>query len=295
MTLKEFLFKYLLLVILVAISVVLALASHLEHPYIPRASVFALIGAALGFGAVSGLVALQKSYFIAHSMPHVVLFIAPLALLIESYLGGSSWLYATVLTLFVSLLAGRLRERFESEIVASIIIAATASLSTITIYYATAVISGVNVYAFVVGDPFLVTSEEALIALFAGLLTSAISLSIAREIGIIGIDRSLASSVGINVKLFETVALALIALVSATMVKITGFLIVTVSLLIPGALSAQIARGAKHHILVSIVIALASFTAGLYLSLYLNIPVSGGVGMTMLFAFVLTMVVLRAR
>ncbi|MEM1873969.1 MAG: metal ABC transporter permease [Acidilobaceae archaeon] len=278
-------------VTVIAIAIVtIALA---VHPHLPRETLLALLGAAVGFGAVSGLVALQRSYFIAHSMPHIVLFAAPLAALMEYYLGGNSWVYVVGITLLVGLGVGLLREKLESDVAASIAIAVTASLSTLTIYHAVTVTGAVSVYALVVGDPLLATLDDALLALLVGLATLLASLAMAREIGLIGVDRVLAYSAGVKVRLYESGALALTAIVSATMVKITGYLIVAVSLLLPGAVSAMMMRGSRLHVIASTVAALLSFMVGLHVSLYLDIPISAGVGIAMLVMFAIAWVLKR--
>lgn len=100
----------------------------------------------------------------------------------------------------------------------------------------------------------------------------------------ISVNKSLATSKGIKVKLIDNIFVVLIAIVVMISIRWIGILLINSLLILPAASSRNIAKNMRQYHLFAVLISMFSGIAGLVLSYYYNIPtgpmiviISGGI------------------
>jgi len=248
-------------------------------------AVAAVAGSALAYGAISSLVAARRLYFLAHVAPHMALLAAPISALLLGF--KWDWILAIAIVTALMLLSGySLHRGADADVVASIMVSLTASLTVIALYYAQRSVGAGRVSQLILGDPLLVGSPEGYAALALGLAIATISLAVAREVFYIGVSREVALVSGLNVWAYDALLYTLIAVTIASMLKITGFLVATVLTLLPGAIAAIVAKGSLESVVASIALALTASALGLASSIALSLPPSGVTGLILVLAYI---------
>jgi len=276
------------------VVLIISLAALLATPnlywVIGYSTVASLIGSSLAFGSISALVAARRLYFLVHVTPHMALLAAPLSAIVLGY-GGGDWVLAILVVLVLVWISGyALHKGVSGDVVASIMASFTASATVLALYYAQRIVGAGRVSQLILGDPLLVSSVEALTALTVGLLVTAVSLSVAREVFFIGVSRETALVSGLRVWAYDFTLYTIMALSVAVMLRIVGFLVASVFTLLPGATAVMIARGSLQVTLASITIAMVASALGLLASISLDMPPSGVSGLILVALYILVRV-----
>lgn len=146
--------------------------------------------------------------------------------------------------------------------------------------------------ALLVGDILSITPKE--IVWLAVLLAVTLIFWVVAYNGLhsIGINRSLAKSKGIPVRLLDTVFVVLIAWIVMLSIRWVGILIINALLILPAAAARNLAANSREYHLFSVMISLFSGVLGLVLSYYLNVAAGP---MLVLIASVLFFITFLAR
>lgn len=125
--------------------------------------------------------------------------------------------------------------------------------------------------AFLVGDILSITPKEIL-SLFLILVVTLLFWAIAYNgLHSIGINRSLAKSKGIRVKLLDNAFVVLVAVIVMLSIRWVGILIINALLILPAAAARNLASNSREYHLFSVMISVFSGVLGLILSYYLNV------------------------
>ena len=253
--------------------------------------VVAAAAAGLGFGAVSGVVSARRLYFLAGGMPHTALVAVLAGLLASSFIGGSvyAWsvLFASIFSLFAWLL---LRLGVDPERAAAVYVAFASSLAVILAYY---VLSGVEVHqslwAYVLGDPLLVSPADTVFIASVSLAALLAVYTIYRGVVIVALDPGFAESVGIRAWLYDLASVLLLAVVSTAMLRVAGFVLEHVLILVPGIIAARITSSASSALRASILVAVSASLAGLAAGCLLDASPSGAAGLILSLLYILVL------
>ncbi|ALL00076.1 putative ABC-type metal ion transport system, permease component [Pyrodictium delaneyi] len=275
-------------VVVFVIATILAILSL--SMYYVRISVYpalAVLAAGLAFGLLSALVAARKLFFLAGATPHSALLAALLAILVTGSMNTSAYISTIVVTVLLVYMAGyMIFSGVEPDIATSVLVSFSASTSVILAYYAKTTAGGADITSIVFGDPLLVSSWEAWIAVVTALAVCILVVLSYREQIYLGVERDLAKITGMPVWLHDLIFFTMVGVVVSTMVQIVGFVLEHVLILLPGAAASMYARSAREAILLSVSTALIAAGLGLILSLMLGLSPAGATGLVMLLIYV---------
>ena len=255
-----------------------------------------MVSAAVAYGIMSSIVAARRLYFLAGASAHSALLAAVLALPLANSVGLlSERAWAVLVGLLLTYSVGYMIHRgIDPDVATSIFVAATASASALAIYYVlTRFPVEAELWAIMVGDPLLSSCSEAFYALgVAGLTASAVVLTY-REQVYIGLDREFARLSGIRTWAYDLLVFTLLGLITVSLIKIVGFVLEHVLLLLPSAIATRLSRSSRAVLLASLSVSLAASLLGLYLSVLVNLSPAGLVGLVLLAAYLTCMILRR--
>ena len=245
------------------------------------------LGSAVAFGSLSPLVHARRFNFFAASLPHSALLSATLGYVLSITVGGHPAAWAVALSLPLSTLliyfihAGVSVDSATSAFVAFSVAGSIAAMYYVLTYYP----AKVSLWSYILGDPLLASWDDALLVATIAALTCTVSaLTYMTELNI-GLDSEFAAASGIRVKLHDYLLASLLTIASVTLLKVVGFAIEHVVVLLPGALSARLARSAREFFVFSLLSSLAASAAGLALSLLANLAPAAAIGFVLLGAY----------
>ncbi len=242
-------------------------------------------GAALG--SVSLLVYVRRLLFAAAGAPHAAFFAASLSIVISASLGGPRLLWTVIVGLSIVYLLGYAAHRgIDPDDATALVVSASSSLGVLTSLYVLSKYSyGSSVIGIVMGDPLLAGRGEVLAGLAVAAVAVAVTLGAAREIAYIGLDRDDALLSGVRVWLYDLALYTLLGLVVMGLVRIVGFVVEHVLLLLPGAIAARRGGPGYGPVLASIAITLLAGGLGLVAAILFDLAPSGVIGLIVVAAF----------
>ena len=126
--------------------------------------------------------------------------------------------------------------------------------------------------SYLVGDILSITTSEILYFLFAFIGVILFWHFMFNKLNIISINKSIAKSRGINIKLIDNIFVVLIAVIVMISIRWVGILLINSLLILPAAASRNISKNMRSYHLFSILFSMFSGIIGLILSYYYNIP-----------------------
>ncbi|MEM0491378.1 MAG: metal ABC transporter permease [Acidilobaceae archaeon] len=280
----------LIVTLILSSTILLALAPHI-YWFIGYGVVASLIGASLAFGSISVLVSARRLYFMAHVVPHMAIFAAPIAIIVTRHLQVNEWLLSAIIVMILLWASGYAISRgLSSDIIASLSVSFTASATIIALYYAQRIVGAGRISSIILGDPLLTSISEGLIALVVGSMILLASLMVVREMFYISVDREGAIVDGLRVVYYDYTLYTLIGVTVAIMLKIVGFLVSSILILVPGAVSLLLSRSSYEALMASIGVSLIASALGLYAGILLDIPPSGALGLILVAIYALVWV-----
>jgi len=124
--------------------------------------------------------------------------------------------------------------------------------------------------ALLVGDVLSITTKEILYLVAALAVTLLFWILCFNKLHACSVNKSLAKSKGIPVRLIEDLFAVLIAMIVMLSIKWVGILIINALLILPAAGAANISCNMREYHLFSVILSVASGLIGLVLSYYLN-------------------------
>lgn len=259
--------------------------------YVDPRWVIVVVGSAATFSSLSPLVHARRFNFFAASLPHSALFSIALGYLLSATLGGHPTAWAVVLSVPLSCLLVFFIHRGASEDNAtSAFVAFTVSGSVAAVYYVlTRYPAQVSLWSYILGDPLLAGWEDAWTVLAVGAAMIAVSAFTYYKQLLIGLDRDFSTLSGIRASLHDYVLTILLTLSSVSLLRVVGFAIEHIVILLPAAVAARIARSAREFYILSILLALAAGSAGLLLSVQLNVAPAAAFGFALLVLYIISL------
>ncbi len=255
-----------------------------------------VIGSAgTALGAVSILVYGRRLLFAAASAPHAAFFAASVAFIISSEVGGSQLGWTILVGVSIVYGLGYLAYRgVDPDDAAAVTVSFSTSAGVIAAMYALTKYSyGGSIVSVIMGDPLLARTAEALVALAVGAASVLLAFLTAREIAYIGLDRDDAALSGIRLWLYDLTLYTLIGVTVMSLVRVVGFVIEHVLLLIPGALAVAAGGRSYETVTLSIGTTLLASGLGLLIAIILNLSPSGVIGLLIVVAYLLALALRR--
>lgn len=259
--------------------------------------VIVMVSAALVYGFLGPVIAARRLYFLASASPHAALLAAVLAIPLARIIGfGDEYLWAITLGIFLVYFVGYLiHHGVDPDTATGVFVAFTASSSVLAIYYVlTHYPIETDIWAIIVGDPLLASWDSVFVSLVVLLAVSLLILLTHRENICLGVDRDYVRLVGVNIKVYDLLVFTLLAVATVALIKIVGFVLEHVLVLLPAAIATTWSHSARQALLTSISVSLLAGLLGLYLAVPLNQAPAGTSGLILL-AIYLTVLLGRKR
>ncbi len=256
-----------------------------------------MLAAALAYGFLSPVVSARRLYFLSATAPHTALLAAVLGIPLASTLGGDVYAWAVAVGLALVYLVGYVIHRgVDPDIATASFTALTASASVLAIYYVlTNYPLQMEITAYIIGDPLLVTEEEALWALGIAVATAFIVITSYREQVCLGIDRDSAVLSGLNTRVYDLAVFTLLAVATVALIRIVGFVLEHVLLLLPAAIAASAAEGSREALVYAVASSIAASMLGLLVAIIMNAAPAGATGIVLLAIYLAALIARRGR
>ena len=272
-----------------------AIAFFLSMAFEPR-WVAVVVAAALAYGFMSPVVAARRLYFLAGASAHSALLAAVIAIPLSAWaspLGEPGW--AILVGLALMYVVGYMVHRgVDPDTATAVFVAATASASVLAIYYVlTSFPRKAELWAIMVGDPLLASWADAWYALAVASATSLAVLLTYREQVYAGLDREFVALSGARLWLYDWLTFTLLGLTTVALIRVVGFVLEHVLLLLPAAIATRLAESSRGVLLASVSVSTAAALLGLYIAILLNQSPAGLIGAVLLLAYALVLTAKR--
>ena len=261
-------------------SIIVIAYSRFHWGLITIAWAGALISASTSFSQLSPVVGARRLFFLAAAMPHVALLSASLSFIASRATGLNSFalmvLIGISLTMIVALLIGL---GVDPDRATAIFVGVSSSLSIIMLYYlVTRYSMSREVYALIMGDPSLAGPRDYVLSSIIALASSIYTIMFYESSVYAGLDRESFVLTGARVWFYDAVFYILLAVSITSFVRIVGFILAHVFILIPGAFSSLICRRSRDVLLTSMVLSVVAACLGFSLGMYSNLSPTGLTG-----------------
>jgi len=240
-----------------------------------------IILTSLTYGNLSALVSAKRLYFLASVTPHSALLAVILAVITSNTLGLlNDYLWATVIGCSLLIVVGYLIYRgVNADIITSLYVASTASLSVLLMNYVlTNYKLTYSLWSIILGDPLLTTWMDVLAVAIVALLTEVITLTTIKYHIYSGVDLDfLKLSRGYGLA-YELLFYLLLGISSVALIKVTGFILQHVLILLPAITAARVCSSSRCTYILSIIVSTTAGVLGLVIAILANTSPSGSIG-----------------
>jgi len=257
-----------------------------------------VVSVSICFAAVSCVITARRLMFMAAATPHAALFAAALGVMLSSYVGLlDPYLWALAIGTAIVLVTGFVVERgVDPDIATSVMVSATACGSVIAItWIATYLSMRYSPLSLIVGDPLLVDWNEVLLVVAISVAMFFVAIAVHRVSLCMGFDLDHVRLATSRVWLYDIAIYVSLAITSVAMVKVVGFVLQHVLILLPSAIGIAIGRSARDVLEVAVCISIAASSLGLAISILLDLPPSGMIGLAFLCIYIATAILRKLR
>jgi len=272
-----------------------------EHEYISSVPyyvqwVLIMASAAITYGLLSSLISARRLYFLSAASAHGALLAVVLAIPISRIVGIlNEYIWSILLGLVLIYYVGYLISRgVDPDVATGVFTSMTASLSIIAMYFVLTQYSiNTDLWAIILGDPLLASWHDTLFATIVMIITIISIFLTYREQVCIGVERDCTILSGVNVALYDWLTYTLLGLATIALIKVVGFVLEHVLILLPAAIAIQISRSSREVLIVSVLVSLFSSILGLFIAIAFNLSPSGIAGVILFLIYVFIFAVRR--
>lgn len=251
------------------------------------------ISLGLLFGFLSPVIAARRLYYLSAAAPHASLLSITLSIIVTESIGFNNYYLASTLVAILMMLGVNylVRSGLDPDVATSAFVAGSATSSVLLLHYVLVNYRPVySINALMLGDPLLVSFQEVLILVVILIVTIAVVLTTFRENICVGIDADLVRLSGVKAIFYDLTPYVLIAINAIVLVKLVGYVLSHVMILLPSLASMNLSKQARETLIHSVGLSAVTALAGLLLSTYLNVSPSGAIGGTLTLIYLATLV-----
>ena len=240
----------------------------LKYPFVQRALI---AGSLISIcAAVLGVILVLKHYsLIGHGLSEIGF----ASLSIASALNIPAVVIATPSVIAASFVIMFVSQRYKTAGDIAIAIASSAALALGIILGSAS--SGTSSYLF--GSVLAVSEGDLIFSVVLSLIVLGAFIIFYDRFFLITYSEDYARSLGINTALYQLIISILTALVVVSGMRITGTLLISGVIILPAVTAGSLASGFKSLVILSGLVSLIAFIAGLMISFAFNIPAGAGV------------------
>jgi zinc transport system permease protein len=258
----------------------------LEYDFMQRAFLAGIIIATLA--SISGTFVVLKRYsMISETLAHSAL----LGVAVGLVAGYNPLWVAVVVALFVAWLIEYLRSNFTiySDAVLAILLSGSLALAVVVVSLGGAFNNSLFSYLF--GSILSVTTEDLITIFVFGFIALGVLLSFSREFYFLSYDEEIAKVSGIKVKFLNFLLVSVVAVIIALSIRIVGSLLIGALMVIPTVSALQYKLGFFKTSMLALVFALLSVVSGMFLSYHFSLPSGATIVLSILFIFILSLII----
>ncbi|MCI4320510.1 MAG: metal ABC transporter permease [Thermoplasmata archaeon] len=249
-------------------NLVTDLRDILQYPFMQHAFEAGTIIAIVA-GLVSYLVILRRSAFAAHAMAHVGFAGAAGAVLLGVNPVFGLLAFTTATGSGIALLGPKAANR---DVEIGTVLAFMLGLGVLFISLYTGY--STETYAILFGEILGISQASVVLTLEAGIVILAAFAVFYRPLLFSALDEDVAEAKGMPVLLLGVVFMLLVAAAVSIAVQVIGVLLIFALLVTPAAIALRLSKRPLTAVILSILIALGAVWAGLFISAYIQLPVS---------------------
>lgn len=247
--------------------------------------------ASLSFAVLSPMISARRLYYLASSLPHAALFATVLGFPLSIVFGGDPAIWALVVGVPLSYLVMYLIQRgVEEDVATAVFVSFTVSASVAAIYFVlTNYSTQTSLWSYILGDPLLISWEDTIYSVTVMAVSLVITLPFYREQILIGFDRDFVDTSGVKTKLYDYLIITALTFASIGFLKIVGFVVEHVMLLLPAAIALNVSRNSLQALGTAIAASVAASIIGLFSAIVLDLAPSSAIGFILLAGYVLSL------
>jgi len=258
----------------------------LSYDFMQRAFIAGIIIAVLA--SISGTFVVLKRYsMISETLAHSALVGVAVGLV-----AGYNPLWMAVVGALVSAwLIEYLRSNFTIYSDAVLAILLSGSLAIAVIIVSLGGTFNNSLFSYLFGSILSVSNEDVMSILIFGMVALGILLALSKEFYFIAYDEEVAKVSGIKVKLLNFVLVSVVAIIIALSIRVVGSLLIGALMVIPTVSALQYKFGFLKTSLLALVFAIFSVICGISLSYYFSLPSGATIVLSILFIFIVSLLI----
>lgn len=236
--------------------------------------------AGLALSLVGTFVVHMKITSVGFCMSHTAFAGAALGILIQAYGSIFNPVYmAIIFTILVAFLLGPLSDKtkLDSNIILGILFSLMIALGFIFISQLPEGVTGRTSMTIIWGSLFGLNKEELIMLIILNLFIIIIIILFYKELTSIMLNQKIALTSGINVSFFKFVILFATAIAVSFSINIVGAFLVYAMIVNPTSTAYQFIYDTKKLFILSPIIGVLTILGGVYLSLWMNFPISSSI------------------
>lgn len=259
------------------------LAIQVVDPY--KVAVYWLTGIALSLVGV--ITYYRRLEFLVAGSTHASFLAVTLGYIVASMIGINLYYVAIPVGLLIVYLAGYLISYgMDPDRVSSFIVASTSSLGVIAAYYAlTRFPASFSLSSIMLGDPVLMTIQDMVVASIISVAIVLSAFSIYRVVIFISTDPVSARVVGLRIVLYDVATYTIIGLATIGLLRVCGYIMEHVMILVPPILGARISRSSREHLLSTMILSSISSLIGYLIAIEYGLSPVGATGLVLTLIF----------
>ncbi|MEM4912668.1 MAG: metal ABC transporter permease [Desulfurococcaceae archaeon] len=240
--------------------------------------------------AISFVVYYRRLEFLAAGATHSALLAVVLGVLLEYYTGLNHYVLALLIGLAVIYAAGVLvKMGLTPEKASALLVSFTSASAVLSVHYALTMMPGrVSLSALILGDPLLLTVDEAVLGITLSFTIIAAVYLLRRAVVETSVDEVSAKIAGLNTAFYDLVVYTLIGAVTIGMLRLAGYVMEHVFVLLPALATAEFSGSTDEHLVLTITAGVLSALLGYLLSYLVRSIPTGVTGLLLLALFILS-------
>lgn len=250
------------------------------------------------YGNLSTLISARRLFFLASVTPHSALLAVLTAVVLSNVFGVlNEFLWSALIGCCLMLIIGYTIYRgADTDIVTSLYVALSASVSvTVMNYVLTTFRVGYSLWRVVLGDPLLTTWDDLLYVSIVAILTTSLTAMTLKYHVYAGADPDYVKLVGARRWLYDFTLFLLLGITSVALIKVTGFILQHVLILLPSIIAAKVTESSAKAYLLSLMVSLTAGIAGLQIAVLINLSPSGSIGVTLIAIYAISLLIAKVR
>jgi len=249
--------------------------------------VLTVLFASLMYGFLSPVVYARRLLYLSTASSHIALLAVVLSIPLSKFF-MCEYFWSILLSLaLINLIGYLIHKGVEPDTATAIFVSFSASMSVIVMFIVlTNYPIGTDLWSLILGDPLLVSWRDVGFVSVISIITVLSVVLTYREQVSIGLERDCAVVSGINVKLYDFLFYTILAISTVAMIKVVGFVLQHVLILLPSIIAITFARNSKDAMFFSVFFSVFLALIGLDLAVFLNQAPSGIIGLLMFVMFI---------